>query len=321
MQSRLDGKKKGFTIVELSLAIAFIGVLSIIVVLVISNAISAYHRGITLNQINTVGMDLVDDMRKAIQSSPSQLPECDTSNMNYYKGCVEDEGASLIYFVKYLDKNRIQISGKNLDGRGDKVPIYGAFCTGKYSYLWNSGYLFNSDVKINGDSNLGGEMLKLDVMNNNNKLEKSESNFRLRKIEDINREVCKSASKGSNGYLGRNALKDGVTGNKITIKKSYEMKETERLLGGDDKENNNDVRENTRGGGNLALYDLTVGDPAKGMGALSTFYSVSFVLGTVQGGIDVTKSGDYCKAPENSDENFDYCAINKFNFAAQANGG
>ena len=34
-------------------------------------------------------------------------------------------------------------------------------------------------------------------------------------------------------------------------------------------------------------------------------------------------SGNFCKTPESfeSDENFDYCAINKFNFAAQAIGG
>ena len=53
----------------------------------------------------------------------------------------------------------------------------------------------------------------------------------------------------------------------------------------------------------------------------ASFYSVSFILGTVQGGINVMSSGNFCKAPEEDDSNFDYCAINKFNFAAQATGG
>ena len=56
------GIKKGFTLVELSLSIAFIAILSITVALIINDAISTYRRGLTLNQINTVGMDLVDDM-------------------------------------------------------------------------------------------------------------------------------------------------------------------------------------------------------------------------------------------------------------------
>lgn len=55
-------KKAGFTLVELSLSIAFIAVLSITIVLIINDAISTYRRGLTLNQINTTGMDLVDEI-------------------------------------------------------------------------------------------------------------------------------------------------------------------------------------------------------------------------------------------------------------------
>ncbi len=34
-------------------------------------------------------------------------------------------------------------------------------------------------------------------------------------------------------------------------------------------------------------------------------------------------TGDYCKPPGGTtgEENFNYCAINKFNFAVQGNGG
>ena len=64
--------KKGFTLVELSLSLAFIGILSITIVLIINNAIATYRRGLTLNQINTVGMDLVDDIRTAVQNSPAK---------------------------------------------------------------------------------------------------------------------------------------------------------------------------------------------------------------------------------------------------------
>ena len=71
----------------------------------------------------------------------------------------------------------------------------------------------------------------------------------------------------------------------------------------------------------LVLYDLAVAVPAINNAGNSAFYSVSFILGTVDGGINVMSSGNFCKAPEESNSNFNYCAINKFNFAAQANGG
>lgn len=333
MQRRIKRmKRRGFTIVELSLAIAFIGVLSIIVVLVISNAISAYHRGLTLNQINTVGMDLVEDMRRAIQSSPGILPKdlCRSGieSLDYSKRCEENGGDSLLYFVRYIGKDKVMINGKRLEGAGNTVPIYGAFCTGKYSYLWNSGYLFNSEVDGNQSGGLLEEYgLKLKGKIGNNVI--NEENFRLIKIKDEKRAICKAASKYNNGYLTREELRGGsgvgYNNNTINLEETWGvgMDQVERLLGGDDanKRGEEQQRENTKGGGNLAIYDLTVDDPAKGLNTYSVFYSVSFILGTVQGGIDIMKSGDYCKAPEEYDENFDYCAINKFNFAAQANGG
>ena len=65
--------KRGFTIIELSLSIAFIAILSITMVLIITNTISTYRRGLMLNQINTTGMDLVDDLRAAVQNSSADL--------------------------------------------------------------------------------------------------------------------------------------------------------------------------------------------------------------------------------------------------------
>ena len=72
----------------------------------------------------------------------------------------------------------------------------------------------------------------------------------------------------------------------------------------------------------LALYSFTSALPAVNGLENAAFYSMSFILGTVQGGINVMSMGNFCEAPESSSsaENFDYCAINKFNFAAQANG-
>ena len=228
---KIPQRTTGFTLVELSLSLAFIGVLSLTTVLIINNTVLAYRRGLTLNQVNTVGMELVDDIRTTVQNSPAQ-------------GCPPREDGSEsdnIYCLYFADKDA--------EGR----PSLGGFCTGRYSYVWQSGY-------------------------------NTSSAFRLLKIEDYNRQICANYSYGS--------LDIGtLTGEELIPANS-----------------------------GLALYNLTVSAPATSNATNAAYYSISFILGTTSGGPDITATGDYCKPPEDAESNFNYCSINKFNFAAQAGG-
>ena len=99
--------KQGFTLVELSLAVGFIALLSLTVTLIINDTVATYRRGITLNNINTTGMDLVDDIRAAIQSSPARsvLHECEAlySNASDIATCKNDHAGSLIILQKKAD--------------------------------------------------------------------------------------------------------------------------------------------------------------------------------------------------------------------------
>jgi hypothetical protein len=71
----------------------------------------------------------------------------------------------------------------------------------------------------------------------------------------------------------------------------------------------------------LAIYDLSVANPAESGTQENVFYSVSFILGTLEGGINITATGRSCAVPTDyANEFFNYCAINNFNFAVQANG-
>ena len=134
------------------------------------------------------------------------------------------------------------------------------------------------------------------------------SNFRLLKVKDKQRAVCKTAiDLGSN--TNKYAEPSGGIGNEIDISGYGGLGEEPEILLADDANNP------------LALYDLSVAAPASNTLGNSLFYSISFILGTVQGGINVMSSGNFCKAPTEYNSNFDYCAINKFNFAAQATGG
>jgi len=290
--------KKGFTMVELSLSIAFLSILSITIVLIITNAVSAYHRGLTLNDVNSVGMDLVNDMRGTIQNSPgtsatSLCATAYTGNEGARDACLGDHASKFTSIVHY---EMIKIGN---DDDYNKAPIYGAFCTGKYSYIWNSGYAFwTSGVKFEDESAAHRASLSL---------QGAPEDFKLLKVRDESRSICVNAVKDAseNGY-GKNA----------EVNNNYSF----RLTSSEGNDPPVDLLAAKR---NLAIYDLTVPVPADNShGAL--FYSVSFILGTMQGGINVMAAGDYCATPggyNSSLENLDYCAINKFNFTAQATGG
>ena len=109
--------KLGFTIVELTLAIAFIGILLIAVVTVAVGMGRTYQKGMTLRDVNQAGREVSDAMRRDIAAaSPSQLEVLVLPNATN--------------------------------------PETARICTGSVSYLINfAGYLNNPDGQIIKDSN------------------------------------------------------------------------------------------------------------------------------------------------------------------------
>ncbi len=313
----------GFTIVELSLSIVFIAILSISVVLIMTNAIASYHRGLTLNQVNTTGMELVDDMRASIQNSPAQSVKsrCDTvySSSTVAKECRDDGGRNFVSVARYatVTKKDSKDSDKRVGGNNGNngVPVFGAFCTGSYSYIWNSGYFFSEDYDVSG---VGKAKLAYKEVGGGSV---TRDDFKLLKVKDENRAVCVSATKGAkeNRYSVKtdtgngNNINGSSTGNVFDITGENYSTVDEELI------------DLLSGSNNLAVYSIMAMAPAESTASNALFYSVSFVLGTVQGGINILSTGNFCTAPEDYNnaalENFDYCAINKFNFAAEATGG
>lgn len=286
--------------VELSLSIAFLSILSITIVLIITNAVSAYHRGLTLNDVNSVGMDLVNDMRGTIQNSPgtsatSLCATAYTGNDGAKEDCLNNRASM---FTSIVHHERIKIGN---DNDFNMAPIYGAFCTGRYSYIWNSGYAFwTSGVQFENSNVAPRASLSLQGV-------EALEDFKLLKVRDESRSICVNAVKDAseNGY-----------DKEAEVNKNRPF----RLTSSEDNDPPVDLLAAKR---NLAIYDLTVPVPADNSHG-TLFYSVSFILGTMQGGINVMAAGDYCATPggyNSSLENLDYCAINKFNFTAQATGG
>ena len=305
--------KEGFTLVELSLSMVFISILSISIVLIIGNTLAAYRRGLVLSRLNSVGTELTDEMRASVQKS--SVKTLNGACVAFYSSsngerCRRENAYGLVLVKK---NSKIVI-------RGDEeveVPIYGAFCTGSYSYIWNSGY-FESDDAVFAEKDNGWAKLIYTTgekdEDGNDKVQKIVSSaedenrpFRLLKVEDGSHAVCAAMMGG--GYRDETKIKNEV---EIAINGFSVDFEPEDILVADSSNN-------------LAIYDLDVSQPVISPGGNNAFYSVSFILGTTSDGVNVMARGNACVAPtdyEKKDfENFDYCAINKFNFAVQVNGG
>lgn len=326
--------RSGFTLVEVALSTAFVGILSIAIVLIINDTVAAYRRGLVLSQVNTTGMDVVDDLRTAVQNSSARsvTNDCTTfysDRSTIREQCEKDGAYNFISVTRYADVTVLNELEKN-------VPIYGAFCTGTYSYIWNSGYFESSQATfadknnwatlkyltgVNepcaGEESVNGNVKTCTIKSTTRKTTFGSVNtgkpFRLLKVKDDNRAVCSSVVRWngtSKSFIDNyNLPYDGKIDPNFDITGYGVLEEEPVDLILSDNEND------------LAIYELLVARPAESTTRFNTFYSVSFILGTIDGGINIRSSGQSCSPPADwANENFDYCAINKFNFAIQANG-
>ncbi len=294
--TRVTHSKKGFTIVELSIACAFLGVLLITIAMLVTHIISIYQKGMSLKAVNTVGEDLINDFTRSISASSSTSLGSLCTKLNTagnQNSCYNDSiypGYKLMYQQRYTDV-RIVNSKENVNN----VPTNGVFCTGKYSYVWNSGYILDDSVYTKTDgSSLADQRATLTLGSGTNR--RVYEDFRLLRVEDTEREACVSGiTSGSYAAPGKNYAISNIN-----------AEATEMLKRSED---------------NLALYDFTAFPPTYHAATRHAFYSATFILATIRGGVNITATGDFCTEQSNDlSTDFAYCAMNKFNFAVRATG-
>lgn len=287
--------KSGFTSIEFVLACAFISVFIILVAIIIRSVTVVYQRGLTLKSVNSTGEDIIDELSRAITSAPlfsNPRNLCNyLSDGGLRSACQSgtEPGYKLIYQNYSIPANSVVMKKKNANYPiGDSVSIGGVFCTGEYSYIWNTGYVLNKEIYTS----------TYDPISVN--IDSSSIQPRLLRVKDSGRQVCAYNIEHSGSYAH-------PTFNDITLS-SIESDDVSDLLAASED--------------NLALYDLRIFYPVYHATTKQGFYSGTFILGTLTGGVDVTSSEDFCSdAPEFSfSSDFPYCAINKFNFASRATG-
>ena len=332
-ESMSKKSRGGFTLIELSLSLVFIAILSLTVVLLIQNLSASYRRGLVLNQVNTVGMDLIDDLRSSIQNATSDPVSrmCEVYYPNPESAdrinCIADNANS---FVSATRVAQIKIDGDYIGGNAENswMPVYGAFCTGTYTYIWNSGYFprendtDNPDF-VSGRSEVGSGNINPAEVGTKNFLTQRfrvlKKDFRLLKIYDDERSICVNTMKSVNGTGGasispyhvynNNDMRNGIS-NQFAINSGMVSNNSEDII----------ELLKTDKAADLVLYDLYVAKPAISGTRQNLFYAASFILGTRRGGLNIKQIGENCKPPNNDFSELEYCAINKFNFAVMAGG-
>lgn len=98
----MNHARKGFTLVELMLAMSFLSVLLIAIALTIIQIGNMYNRGLTLKEVNQAGRTVSADLQRTISGSAT----------------FDISGAS----TRFINQ-----------------PWGGRLCTGQYSYIWNYG--------------------------------------------------------------------------------------------------------------------------------------------------------------------------------------
>ena len=316
--------KKGFTLTELAVAIAFISILLLTIATVTLNMVQTYHKGNTMKAINTVGLELISEFTDAISAS---------SNFNYQSycsmftnsassapktDCENNKGQKFIFQEK---TTRVGI--KNTSTEISDAQTYGIFCTGKYSYVWNTGYTMGSSdgehskssdlyvditnpehpVPVSNFSDLG---INKDTSGN-----KEFGNFRLRKYQDQTRSMCVDAFYEKDGDHNRTLQNDYNSGSIDNIDFSSQSKSNfgSHLI--------SDELIKTQ---DLAIFSLKVNKPIVEEVSSNSLYTVHLTLGSISGGIDTSSDDPSCNMNTNSSYDIEYCATNKFNFTAQTKG-
>ena len=111
--------KRGFTIVELAIAMAFISVLLLSIVMISIQAGKMYSRGIALRSVNQSGRSIDTVMRQDFLQTNSRQ-------------------------VSKNSDNTLIFTTNNIIG-GVSKPINRRFCLGSYSYIWNTPEVIDSD--------------------------------------------------------------------------------------------------------------------------------------------------------------------------------
>lgn len=301
--------KSGFTIIEVSLVTAFMAMLMIAIATVTTSISALYRKGITLKAVNSVGRNIVSELTTSINAAPSidslslcySLLPSDANNRESeaQRQCIADNAYKFIY-QSWEGPFKDEATG--IEG---PVQYGGVLCTGDYSYVWNT-YYGQEKEKLYSVTYWDGE--KTDT----------KEGFKLLRFTDKTYLACST----------------NISKTSYTVEDRHNIDITELRNGAKNKVT--DFQDNYLEISDIALdlYELTIFPVSQDSVTLRSYFSGTFILATVRGDVNIVRGGDYCNVDDYSYQGanptasnlldlgseFNYCGINKFNFAARTAG-
>ncbi len=102
--NHVANKKRGFTLIELMLAMSFIAVLLVAIALTIIQVSTIYTKGLTLKEVNQTGREISDDIRRTVTASGG-----------------------------------VDLANDFVEIKNGTTPVGGRLCLGNDTYIWNYG--------------------------------------------------------------------------------------------------------------------------------------------------------------------------------------
>lgn len=275
--------RPSFTLIELMLAMTFLAVMLVAIATLVVRMTDIYQKGLSIRAINSTGREIIADLSRIVGGSPIK----DSINPVAANGLDVTSADIDRAHRAYYNTTTMQQGAKT-------VPAGGAFCTGSYSYIWNTAPNLSTYRANNREDNI------FTITVNDGKIIP-----KFARVPDSERLACKTDGDNSTTLKTIHYTYDGLKTDDIV-----------ELINTDESD--------------LAMYDFTILPATQNNITGQIFYSGTFILATVRGGVNIMSNGDYCTGKEGAaitdpnveatDNDFNYCAVNKFNFAMRATG-
>lgn len=150
--------KKGFTIIEITLAMTFLAILMVSIATLIMRVTNIYQKGLAMRAINATGTEIIEDITRTVGAA-SYLVDIHSQDAELGgNGVMEyDNNYKLVekYYYDYTVYNESH-NGKNFN-----VQYFGVLCTGDYSYIWNTARALDPDFTTKNFITVNGEKVKM----------------------------------------------------------------------------------------------------------------------------------------------------------------
>lgn len=150
--------KKGFTIIEITLAMTFLAILMVSIATLIMRVTNIYQKGLAMRAINATGTEIVEDITRTVGAA-SYLVDIHSQDAELGgNGVMEyDNNYKLVekYYYDYTVYN------ENHNGKNFNVQYFGVLCTGDYSYIWNTARALDPDFTTKNFITVNGEKVKM----------------------------------------------------------------------------------------------------------------------------------------------------------------